>query len=280
MQAAVPGHQGSGIVARPTLINRDAPNAPLGPPSRPSPANGARPTEPRRRSTRSGPPTHCVSAVRVLPSGSSTDERCRKKCRKTRPHNFEKLEKCRKCRKIFEAKSRGHRPPCLRFTSENRSRTEVVETSEFFYTPFLHFRPKSEQNWDQMAFVRFGASRSESKFRIRPIGWAKMRKNAFSILQTSALPLGYRALRREGWTLQERNPRARPDSKSPQPTGAREAKAPRPLDPPPAVPRGPCGRPQAGPKGSSGRRKFPRAPRRLASRNSPPILCASCGNNV
>jgi hypothetical protein len=45
-----------------------------------------------------------------------------------------------------------------------------------------------------MAFVPFGASRSESDFKIHAIGWAKMRKNAFSILQTSALPLGYRAL--------------------------------------------------------------------------------------
>ena len=77
---------------------------------------------------------------------------------------------------------------------------------------------------------------SFGKFTFRGKNWRRGSElnRRIEVLQTSALPLGYRALRREGWTLQEKNPRARPDSKSPQPTGAREAKAPRPLDSPPA----------------------------------------------
>ncbi len=135
-----------------------------------------------------------VVPAKARASGSSTDERCRNKCRRTGPQNSKKSGKCRKCRKIFEGKRRGRRPPCLRFTSENRSPMEVVETFAFFYTPFLHFDPRTAQKWDHECVARIRANHSASSFRIHRIRWAKMRKNAFSILQTSALPLGYRAL--------------------------------------------------------------------------------------
>ncbi len=89
-------------------------------------------------------------------------------------------------------------------SEEKIARSPILHVSVFLHRSFYTFpknRPLSGNIWKH----RIPDSTSE-----RPIGKQARTtgKNAFLVLQTSALPLGYRALLKECRTLQEKNHRA------------------------------------------------------------------------
>ena len=105
----------------------------------------------------------------------------------------------RECRKKALAVQRGRR------FSHKSSALPSVFHSFFFSTPrFYTFR----RNWAYLRNSRKGSFRKFTSQSTYQKSWEKMRKRPVWILQSSALPLGYRAKPQESLTLQEKKPRA------------------------------------------------------------------------